>query len=459
MKQILLEKFASPMLAKLAKEHGGISRWINGGMRNSTNAWYRGDSIDLATVTDEMLDKPFQYYKAPYERNLDITIDQRDNMILFNDGWAVALKPYSYHKYNGTDEPQKKPVNRDKYGSGIGDTGDHDRTPSPFVAGGGKTQGQVYNPYGVSTDAARANGIRTAFNNNLNDQKYWAKEAEKYRNQAEEARRNGDMTLCYSLLKRAEEAENQKAHSSKNMSTLKKSGSDLLKNHQRGSVTPIPMQETNTMRKKLVITQEQFRRMNEGDAHIVVPFNGNTPQQADAAYKDARNQIDFAKSHSDNGDITVDLQGSGFDENKPQQTVALDPNNPNVSTQLDSSLFNANPGVQVQDKEVYTEGKAFTKKQLEEARIRNIKANGKHYTKKAIKEGMFSPALTVVEWTEVLKKAVQEFVNNVENDQEVQSYLIQAKYQGSDFPACLDDVMSSARSLLYNIDDLEIIRP
>lgn len=198
------------MLAKLAKEHGGISRWINGGMRDSTDAWYRGNSIDLATVTDEMLDKPFQYYKAPYERNLDITIDQRDNMILFNDGWAVALKPYSYHKNNGTEEPhsiQRKPS---KYGTGIGDTGDHNRTPSQFVAGGGKTQGQVYNPYGVSQDAAAARAIRNAYNNNKVDAEFYKQNGIKDREQAALG----------------------------NMRDLKQRGANLLRNHQSGSVTP-----------------------------------------------------------------------------------------------------------------------------------------------------------------------------------------------------------------------------
>ena len=139
------------------------------------------------------------------------------------------------------------------------------------------------------------------------------------------------------------------------------------------------------MKKKLIITQEQFRRLDE-EAKIVVPFNGNTPQQANAAYQDARNQIDYAESHAQGGDVTVSLQGTGADENKPSQAVTLDPNNPNITTQLDANLFNANPSAEIKDKEVY-EGQTFTKKQLEEARIANIKKNGRHYTKKMLREG------------------------------------------------------------------------
>lgn len=385
MKQILLEKFASPMLAKLAGEHGGVMVSINGGMRDGARAWYRGNSIDLSSVNDSMLGDVFQYYTAPYTTNDEMTPDQKDNAIIFNDGYAVALKPYSYHKKHGTEEPHDKVRKPSKYGTGIGDTGDHNREPSSFIDDGGKIQGQRYNPYGVSDDAGYANGIRNAFNNNKNDASYWAKMAEEAQADAEKARENGDMTMYYTYLRRKKEFEDYAKNASANMSDLRNSGKNLVKNHQKNSVKPMPIPE-NTGKKKLVITQEQFKRLNEADANIVVPFKGNTPQQADAAYRDARNQIDFAKSHSDNGDVTVSLQGDTFDENKPQQTVALDPNNPNLTSQLDTSLFTANPGVQVRDKEVYTEGKHFTKKQLEEARIRNIKANGKHYTKKMLQE-------------------------------------------------------------------------
>ena len=143
------------------------------------------------------------------------------------------------------------------------------------------------------------------------------------------------------------------------------------------------------MAKKMIISRSQFKKLNEGgnDANIVIPFNGNTPQEANAAYQGARSQIDYAKSHSSNGDVTVSLEGDGYDENKGMQTATVEPNNPNITTQLDPSLFSANPGVQVKDKEIY-EGKKFTKKQLEEARLTNIRKNGIVRTKKNLFEGL-----------------------------------------------------------------------
>ena len=382
--KLITEKFDSPILAKLAKEHGGVMVSINGGMRDGTKAWYRGNSIDLSSIKDNMLGDVFQYYTEPYTHNDEMTPDQRDNAVIFNDGYAVALKPYSYHKKNGTEEPHDKVSKPSKYGSGIGDTGDHNREPSSFIDDGGKVQGQKYNAYGVSDDAGYANGIRNAFNNNKGDASYWSKMAQEAQANAEKARDEGDMTMYYTYLRRKKEYENYAKDASSNMSDLRNRGKNLVKNHQKHSVKPMPIPE-NKGKKKLVITQEQFRRLNEADANIVIPFKGNTPQQANAAYQDARNQIDYAKSHASNGDVTVSLQGDNYDENKPSQVATLDPNNPNITTQLDSSLFNANPGVEVKDKEVY-EGKVYTKKQLEEARIHNIKKNGKHYTKRKLQE-------------------------------------------------------------------------
>lgn len=382
--KLITEKFDSPILAKLAKEHGGVSVSINGGMRDGAKAWYRGNSIDLSSIKDDMLGDVFQYYTGPYTHNDEMTPDQRDNAVIFNDGYAVALKPYSYHKKNGTEEPHDKVSKPSKYGSGIGDTGDHNREPSSFIDDGGKVQGQKYNAYGVSDDAGYANGVRNALSGNKADAEYWDKMVADCEAKADKAREEGNMTMYYAYVRRGNEYRQLARNARGSIANLRNTAKGIVKNHQKHSVKPMPIPE-NKGKKKLVITQEQFRRLNEADANIVVPFKGNTPQQANAAYQDARNQIDYAKSHASNGDVTVSLQGDNYDENKPSQVATLDPNNPNITTQLDSSLFNANPGVEVKDKEVY-EGKVYTKKQLEEARIFNIKKNGKHYTKRKLQE-------------------------------------------------------------------------
>ena len=224
--KLLTEKFASRMLANLAKQHGGIKKRINGGMRDGVSSWYRDRAVDLSTITDDMLAEPFQFevpepkfrhemnktfYIEPdgterevspkeeeeirweareqslkHERTLNA--DQLYNMVLFNDGWAVALKPYSYHKEHGTQEPNEKPSKEySKYGSGIGDTGDHNRKPSPWVTDGGKVQGQTYNPYSVSDDSAESYHIRRVIANLQGEAEEYAKDAENSLKKAEQA--------------------------------------------------------------------------------------------------------------------------------------------------------------------------------------------------------------------------------------------------------------------------------
>lgn len=160
------ESFSSRKLAQYAKEHGGIEIWRNGGMRNGANAWQRGNSIDLSQVTDDMLNgEPVNYDN----------MKNKDNAILFNDGTAVQLKPYSE-----VPAPEKK-SKPSRYMTGIGDTGDHDKKP-PFNNPDAKIQKQEYNPWGISQKAAEAHYGREAIQNNKNDIDYINSHKENYPN-------------------------------------------------------------------------------------------------------------------------------------------------------------------------------------------------------------------------------------------------------------------------------------
>ena len=146
------EKFNSPKLTQLAKEHGGIEISHNGGVRNGANAWQQGHAIDLSKVTDDMIiGEPFTPERWAEE----------PNAICFNDGTIVRLKTYEE-----LPAPNKK-EKISKYGTGIGDTGDHDKH-----IGGFKTQKSIsqqsapYNGYATSNKAGVAQGYRTALKNN-----------------------------------------------------------------------------------------------------------------------------------------------------------------------------------------------------------------------------------------------------------------------------------------------------
>ena len=204
------EKFASNRLSQLAREHGGIEKWINGGRREGAKAWYDDKAVDLASVTDDQLyGEPFVYdevRKNAYPKMSQEQSDMLRNAVLFNDGYAIALKPRRLHVQDGTNEPNPKAVNREKYGSGIGDTGDHNRKPSPFDSEGyGKKQRQEYNPYAVSDDAGYAASLRNAFKNNKEDAEYYAK--------------NG--------------IKDREAQARRNMIDNKKNARELVRNHKR----------------------------------------------------------------------------------------------------------------------------------------------------------------------------------------------------------------------------------
>ena len=293
---LLTEKFASRILANLAKQHGGIKQRINGGMRDGTVSWYADRAVDLATITDDMLSEPFQYeipepdikrqgntiiYTEPdgtqreisskeaneimwdyktksdeHDRNL--TVDQRYNMILFNDGWAVALKPYHYHKEHGTQEPnkkQRKSFNRFK--TGIGDTGDHDRTPSPWVTDGGKVQGQYYDPYGVSSDAVVARSTRNAMGMTKSDAEYYAKEAETYHQKAEEATSTEQRMMYQRMERQARENERRVRNE---LGTLRKKAQNHIMQHKPHSVKPIALNEADV---KYIVAEATKRIINE----------------------------------------------------------------------------------------------------------------------------------------------------------------------------------------------------
>ena len=125
------------------------------------------NDIDVSKITDEMLiGEPFKY---DYKNTPDKVAA---NLIHFKDGYAVSLKPYDLKSGNNInpERPRKKPS---RYGTGIGDTGDHNKEESPFFKNGKKDVGPEYNGFGVSSRAGESQHYREAIKNNKNDIKYY----------------------------------------------------------------------------------------------------------------------------------------------------------------------------------------------------------------------------------------------------------------------------------------------
>lgn len=218
---ILNEAFSSKKLAALAKQHGGIEISINGGMRNGANAFHGGSSVDVSKITDEMLSgEPFKY---DYKNTPDKVAA---NLIHFKDGYAISLRPYDLKSDNNInpERPRQKPS---RYGTGIGDTGDHNKKESPFFKNGKKDVGPEYNGFGVSSRAGESQHYREAIKNNKNDIKYYEEhpDGEYSKNAINRAKKNIQTIKGY-----GKDLLNKKKNESKNMKQTIKLNESELKN-------------------------------------------------------------------------------------------------------------------------------------------------------------------------------------------------------------------------------------
>ena len=224
----LNEAFSSIKLADMAKQHGGIEISINGGMRNGANAFHGGFSIDVSKITDDMLiGEPFKY---DYKNTPDKVAA---NLIHFKDGYAVSLKPYDLKSGNNInpERPRQKPS---RYGTGIGDTGDHNKKESPFFKNGKKDVGPEYNGFGISSRAGESQHYREAIKNNKKDIKYYEEhpDGEYSKNAINKAKKNIQTIKGYGkelLNKRKNESKKMKQAIKLNESQLKKIVAESVK--------------------------------------------------------------------------------------------------------------------------------------------------------------------------------------------------------------------------------------
>lgn len=208
---ILNEAFSSKKLADMAKQHGGIEISINGGIRKGANAFHGGSSVDVSKITDEMLNgEPFKY---DYKNTPDKVAA---NLIHFKDGYAVSLKSYDLKNGNNInpESPRQKPS---RYGTGIGDTGDHNKKESPFFKNGKKDVGPEYNGFGVSSRAGESQHYREAIKNNKDDIKYYEEhpDGEYSKNAINRAKKNIQTIKGY-----GKELLNKRKNESKNMKNM-----------------------------------------------------------------------------------------------------------------------------------------------------------------------------------------------------------------------------------------------
>lgn len=254
----LNEAFSSIKLADMAKQHGGIEISINGGMRNGANAFHGGSSVDVSKITDEMLiGEPFKY---DYKNTPDKVAA---NLIHFKDGYAVSLKPYDLKSGNNInpERPRQKPS---RYGTGIGDTGDHNKKESPFFKNGKKDVGPEYNGFGISSRAGESQHYREAIKNNKNDIKYYEEhpDGEYSKNAINIAKKNIQTIKGYGkelLNKRKNENKNMKNSVKLTESQIKKIVSESVRKILKESFIGGDNQFDNSVAQKAQSPSDVFK--------------------------------------------------------------------------------------------------------------------------------------------------------------------------------------------------------
>lgn len=185
--EVITEAFKSPKLAQLTKQNGGLERYSNFGQRETPSVYKSGHYIPASELTDDMIGDEIPKDAYP----------SGENFVVFKNGKQYALKNLDDVPFVKTDHYwQETPTNQgregiedmsefpdindkrtpysvgplyakvngkyyrnqgtDKYGSGIGDTGNHDREENYE---GSKTQHSA--PYNALSVSRRASDART----------------------------------------------------------------------------------------------------------------------------------------------------------------------------------------------------------------------------------------------------------------------------------------------------------
>lgn len=143
--------------------------------------------------------------------------------------------------------------------------------------------------------------------------------------------------------------------------------------------------------KKLIINTNQARQINE------ITIGVNSADQSQSGYLKAATSPetygDIQKARNVSPDVDTVVSGPKSNDN----SVVVDVDVPagssvqNAMTQNPDNQEAINGGAKVK---IHGDGfvteNSYTKKQIEEARIRNIRENGKYYTKKQLKESFIN---------------------------------------------------------------------
>lgn len=141
--------------------------------------------------------------------------------------------------------------------------------------------------------------------------------------------------------------------------------------------------------KKVIITRNQLKMLNENMVNITAKAGGNSTSDFINTVGNVNTQNDVNKA-SRVGDVNLTISGPESNDAQPVQTVNVAPGETAqsaIQNQANDDLIRAGGKVEVTG-DGFGESKIFTKKMVEEARIDSMRKTGKVMTKKELKNSV-----------------------------------------------------------------------
>lgn len=141
--------------------------------------------------------------------------------------------------------------------------------------------------------------------------------------------------------------------------------------------------------KKVIITRNQLKMINENIVNITAKAGGNSTSDFINTVGNVNTQNDINKAGRV-GDVNLTISGPESNDTQPVQTVNVAPGETAqsaIQNQANDDLIRAGGKVEVTG-DGFGESKIFTKKMVEEARIDSMRKTGKVMTKKELKNSV-----------------------------------------------------------------------
>ena len=141
--------------------------------------------------------------------------------------------------------------------------------------------------------------------------------------------------------------------------------------------------------KKVIITRNQLKMINENMVNITAKAGGNSTSDFINTVGNVNTQNDINKAGMV-GDVNLTISGPESNDTQPVQTVNVAPGETAqsaIQNQANDDLIRAGGKVEVTG-DGFGESKIFTKKMVEEARIDSMRKTGKVMTKKELKNSV-----------------------------------------------------------------------